>query len=120
MKYFCLIICVFIAANTHAQRAAVRIIDNVLVELSALADTIIIQQLDDGETVPTGYEAIARGKWRAGPATMKCDERTFKKLTVEKAREIGATHYRLYDYRGPIPIVTTCPGSKVLFLRKRE
>lgn len=116
MKYFIFLLLVIIAVNTEAQKAAVNIIDKVFIELSALADSITITQLDDGGNTPKGYKLVARGRWKAGPATFRCSESTFMDLTRKKAREIGATHIKIYERRGPIPLVTTCPGGKILFL----
>lgn len=115
MRKLMFLILVFICANSQAQKAAVKILDNVLISLKALTETDTVYSLDNGDKTPEGYKLVARGKWWSGPTTVHCDEEMFLNLTRQKARTIGANYYRLYDYKKPVPFLNTCYRSKVLF-----
>lgn len=110
---------VFVCANTQAQKAAVKILDNVLISLKELTENDTVYPLENGDNTPEGYRLIARGKWWSGPGTVHCDKETFIDLTEQKARTIGARYYRLYDFKEPIPFLNTCYRSKVLFFTRQ-
>lgn len=86
--------------------------------LKPLSDSIEIVALKDGDTAPIGYVEVARGKFKTGPATIKCGERLMMKMVSDKARKIGANAFSLYNVREPDNVFSTCYQAKVLFLRR--
>lgn len=95
-----------------------RVVIDGQVDLKPLSDSIEIVVLKDGDTAPAGYIGVARGKFKTGPATIKCGERLMMKMMSDKAREIGATAFSLYNVREPDNVFSTCYRANVLFLRR--
>ncbi len=74
--------------------------------------------LSNGPDVPEGYVLLRTGKFRTGPLTIHCGEDYMISKIADKCKELGATHFRIYNVREPNLLLSTCWGCDILFLRK--
>lgn len=117
MKNLILFILLMFVFTAFAQKAKVLIDGDITLSLEALHDTVNIFQFDEeGPRKPNGYQIVAQGRFRAGPATIKCGERYMVKKIKEKCRNIGATAFKFTEVKEPNGFFNSCYRSKVLFL----
>lgn len=116
MKNVLLFVLLMFVFATFAQKAKIVMNGETIINLKPLLDSIKIVQLEDGCDVPTGYKLVARGRFKTGPATVKCGERLMIQKTKERARFIGAPFFSFCDVKEPNGVFNTCYRSKILFL----
>lgn len=104
-------------AQCFAQRARV-VLDGKVEKVKLSGPVLINEILPEGDSVIGGYVEMVRGEFKTGPATINCGERLMKSMIRDKAIEMGATAFRLYDVREPNNVTNTCYRAKVLFMRK--